>query len=128
MLTLLSFIKKYWGIALVIGGAILAFFFFKKSDTTVADQMKKLQAIHDEELKKINDAKEEERKVRAEASQKLVENLQIVQQQYEEQKAQLSDKKQIEVEALTKKLQNDPVELAKKLNEVTGFKIILPED
>ena len=55
-------------------------------------------------------------------------DLAIVEQQYEQQKKELDEKKKNEIKSILEKHQNDPVALAKRLSEVTGFKVIMPEE
>ena len=50
------YIKKYWQLSLLLAGVVIGYFFFKKERTDFAEQLQKLQHIHDEEIKKITDA------------------------------------------------------------------------
>ncbi|NBW58512.1 hypothetical protein EBR43_12220, partial [bacterium] len=72
--------------------------------------------------------RKEERKEHDNADKKLKEGLEIVEKQYQEQKKELDEKKKQEVKNVLEKYKDDPTGLAKKLSEVTGFKIIMPDE
>lgn len=122
-----TYVKKYWSLLTVIIAAIVAIVFFRKQGTDLADNIKKIQGIHDEELRKIQEARTLERRQHEENQQKLKLTLDAVQKNYADAKKDLDDKKQAQIEELVKKYKNDPDELAKKLSEVTGFVIIMPD-
>lgn len=122
----LLFIKKYWHIFLIIGGALAAFIFLRKRDTSFIDELRKVQESHDEEIKQINLVREEERRQHAENLRRRDEALAVVQKQYDENMQQLDSKKKKEIEKLVKEHGNDPEALAKQLSELTGFTVILP--
>ena len=56
-----------------------------------------------------------------------LEGLAHVQKQYEQNKKSLDDKKKEEIKTILRDHQDDPEGLAKKLSEITGFKVIMPE-
>lgn len=121
-----TYVKKYWGIAVLVVGSIAAFFLFRQQGESFADNLKKIQDLHADELKKIQDARAEEARQHEVNVKKLQETLDAVQKHYDEAKEQLDSKKKREIEEIVKQHGDDPDELAKKLSEATGFTIILP--
>lgn len=124
--TVWAYVKKYWSLALLVVGGIAAFFVFRQREISFADEYKKIKDAHDEELKRIQDARAEEKRQHEENQRKLEATLAAVQQQYAEAKKDLDAKKKAQIEELVKKYKDDPDELAKRLSEATGFTIILP--
>lgn len=124
--TIWAYIKKYWGIAAVVVGAILAFVVFKRQDVSFADQLKQIQDAHDAELKQIQAARDEEQKEHLANEKRLQDTLDAVQKQYDSAKKDLDDKKKKEIEDIVKQYGDDPGALAQKLSESTGFTIVLP--
>lgn len=120
------YVKKYWGIAVLVVGSIAAFFLFRQQGESFADNLKKIQDAHNDEVKKIQDARAEEQRQHEVNVKKLQDTLDAVQKHYDEAKEQLDSKKKREIEEIVKQHGDDPDELAKKLSEATGFVIILP--
>lgn len=125
--TVWAYVKKYWSLALLVVGAVAAFFVFRQREISFADEYKKIKDAHDEELKKIQEARAEEQRQHEENRRKLEATLAAVQQQYDDAKKDLDAKKKAQIEELVKKYKDDPDELAKQLSAATGFVIILPE-
>jgi flagellar biosynthesis/type III secretory pathway M-ring protein FliF/YscJ len=119
-------VKKYWSYVVLIVGAIIAFFLFRKQGIDLATNLQKARDSHDEEIKKINEAREEERRQHELNVKKLQESLDVVQKHYDDAKKDLDSKKKKEIEELVRQFKDDPEALAKKLSEATGFSIILP--
>jgi len=126
--TVLAYVKKYWSLVALLAGAVIAAFVFQKQGASVADKLKRVNADHDEELRKINVAREEERLQRLVNEEKLKDTLAEVQSHYDAAKKDLDSKKKKEIERLVRQHSGDPVALAKKLSDATGFKVLLPTD
>lgn len=120
------YVKKYWSYILLILGIIIALIFFRQEQLDFAEQFKKIQEAHEEELRKIEEARLQERKEHEANLKKLQDALAAVQAQYDAAKKDLDAKKKKEIEHLVKEYGDNPDELAKKLSEVTGFVIVLP--
>lgn len=120
-------LKKNWKIALLIFGVVFSFFLFKKKDQTFLERLKTVQDEHEKEIKKLNEAREKERRQHEENEARLKETLAEIQVQYESEKKTLDQKKKAEIQVIVEKHGNDPDELAVQLSKVTGFKVILPE-
>lgn len=123
----LILVKKYWQIGLLILGVVIGAFVFKKTDDSFADKFKKIQDAHDEELKKIEEAHVQERHEHEINVKKLQDTLDVIQKQYNSAKKDLDDNKKKEIEEIVKKYHNDPDSLTKRLSDVTGFIVVLPE-
>ena len=75
----------------------------QKKAISFADDMKRIQLAHDEELEKIKIAREQEVKQHETNVKKLQQTIDSVHLQYEEQKKNLDDKKKSEIDQLFKK-------------------------
>lgn len=125
--TIWAYVKKWWGLAALVIGAVVAFFVFRGQSTNFAERLKALQDVHDEELKKISDIRAQEQKEHIQNEKRLQETLDAVQRHYDEAKKQLDEKKKAEVEDIVTKFGDDPDAMARKLAEATGMTIVLPE-
>jgi len=122
-----SYIQKYWQIIFAVVVAVVGYFLYRKSQVDFATQLQEIQLQHDDELKRIESARQEERKTH-EADVKQLEATMIeVQKQYDTAKHILEDQKKAEIKEIVTLYSDDPILLSQKLSEVTGFKIILPE-
>lgn len=122
---ILNFLKTNWIVLLLAAVCIFGYFQFKKSVTTNVEQLHKLQSIHESELKKINEAHDEERKAHEANIASLQQDLMTAQKQYSDAIAALEVNKQKKIDKLIGDLGDNPVALAKKISEVTGFKLII---
>jgi len=121
-----AFVKAYWQLAVGFLIAVAGFFIFTKQKSSFSDQLSDIKKAHEEEIKKINEAREEERKAHIENERKLNETLMSIQQQYEAAKRDLDEKKRKEIENIVKKWSDDPTELSKQLSEAAGFTVVIP--
>jgi len=122
----LTFLKKYWQyIAIFFAGAASVLWFKRRPPE---DDAPAIRDAHDKQLDAINGVRKDERTKTDEATEKLEKDLAIVQRQYEDHKKELNEKKKEEIKNILEKHQDDPVALAKRLSEVTGFKVIMPEE
>lgn len=121
------FFRQYWKYILLFSASAVGFLFLRGKQSNFLDQLEDIRKAHELELKKIIAAQEEERRKNKEALEKLQKRLIDVQRQYEEAKIELDKRKKKEIEDLMTKYADDPVALANKLSEATGFTVILPE-
>lgn len=122
------FFKRSWGFFVAGTGIVLSLAFFRKKIDHYENIMQKLHESHQKELNDIKAAREEERKKYEENEKKYQERMAIIEKEYDAAKKQLDDKKREEVGKIVKKYGGKPDQLAQKLSEVTGFKIIMPEE
>lgn len=120
-------VKKYWGLIAVVLGGLIAFFVLRDKGVSFADEFEKVKENHDDELKRIEEARRLEQKAHEDNLKRLEATITAVQEQYDAAKQQLDSKKKAQVEAIVKKHGDDPEELARQLSEATGFTVILPE-
>lgn len=123
-----EFFSKFWGYFVAGFGAIAGIIFLKKQTDNYETIVQKLQESHEKELDEIKKAREEERKAYEANEKKYQERMALVEKEYEAAKKNLDEKKRKEIEDIVRNYSNQPDELAKKLAEVTGFVIIMPED
>jgi TolA-binding protein len=121
-----AFCKKYWWVFTAIVGFILYKLVFKSDIVDISETLNAIQQKHDEELKAIKEADETRRKAYEENGRKLQERLVEIERQYAEAQLQLDVKKRTELEKILQESHDDPEELAQKLSDATGFKVILP--
>jgi flagellar biosynthesis/type III secretory pathway M-ring protein FliF/YscJ len=123
-----SFFKKYWGV--LVGAVVLLFgagvFYERKRVSSKEGQKSTL-----DEGKVIDQIEE----ISSEVQQGLEENekkhddiVKSVEDQYQQQSKNLDEDKKKEVKKLAQDYAENPEELAKKLSELTGFKVVLPEE
>ena len=124
--TIWAFVKKYWALIALVVAAILMTAMGLGTKLDFASKLKAIQDAHDAELKKIDDARAEEQHKNDENLKQLQDALTAVQKQYDTQRQQLDEKKKAEIEQIVKDYGDDPVLLAKKLSEATGFEVIMP--
>lgn len=121
-----SAFKKYWQYIIAFFGGLLALVFFRKNVFT--DDLKESREEKDKLLNEIDNLRKGEREEQDQALKKLDDNLKNIQNQYDKEKKELDEKKKQEIKEILKTYENDPVGLAQKLSEATGFKIIIPDD
>jgi Tfp pilus assembly protein PilO len=122
-----SYVKKYWSYVALFFVFVLGYFLFKRQQLDFVGELKKIQDAHDEEIKRILQAREEERRQHEANLKQLQDTLSLVQRQYDDAKKDFDARKKKEVEELIKQFGDNPDELAKKLSNVSGFTIVLPQ-
>ena len=129
LLTGFAYVKKYWLAIVAVAGFVL--FEIWKSDRSSSDLTKTLDDLnkkHQQELDQIQQARDVESKKHDLDVQKMEAQLATIEKQYEDAQRQLDDTKRAEIKQIIQETQNDPVALAKKLSDVTGFQVVMPED
>ena len=99
----------------------------KRIQTAILPPMEDMKRIHDEEINSVKKAHEEERQRHDKNVKKLEEDLKTSQDKYDQTILELENKKKINVVKIVKKYGKDPAELAKKVQSITGFEIVMPE-
>lgn len=121
------FFQKHWSLLVMFVTGMIAFLFFRKN-IDLNSRIHSLNERHREEINKIEAARALERKQKEENEKKYKDTLELIKRKYIEEKQELDRKKEKEILEMVTKHGSDPQELALILSEVTGFKIILPED
>lgn len=122
-----TYVKRYWSIAVLIVGGVVAFFVLRRRETSFIDEYERITATHEAELKRIADARAEEQRAHEANVLRMQKTLDAIQKRYDEAQETLDSRKKREVESIVKRYSSDPDVLASKLAEATGFKIIMPE-
>jgi len=120
--------KKYWQIAALVALVVFSYIFFRRSSADFSDRISAIEKKHQEQLAKIEAAREEERKRHEEAERRLKEVLADIQKKYDEAMLKLDKKKKDEIARIVKENGNDPVKMSDELSAVTGIKVKLPEE
>ena len=123
-----EFLKKFWGYIVTGVGIILGLFLFKKKSDDYQVNIDDLKNTHTKEINKINEARIAERKQYEENEKRYQKALAEIQKKYDDAKQDLDKKKKDDIKEIIEKYGTRPDVLAEKLSEVTGFKIVLPED
>jgi len=131
LIRLWNVLRSHWKILLVVAAAMIVAWqirsFFVSRENVLLTQMEELNKMHEEQLDKIKKAYDEER-IRSEKNiKKLEEDLRTSQKQYESALQELDDKKKINIAKTVIKYNDDPLGLAKKVQSITGFEIVLQE-
>jgi len=127
LLKVWEYVKRHWSVLLIAAVVLVAgFFLFRHQSGTFADQLKQVQTIHAEEVNKIEAARVAEQQQHAANVKQLQDNLDASQRRYDESLKDLDAAKKAQAAAIIKQYGNDPVALAQKLSEVTGFRVINP--
>jgi hypothetical protein len=121
-------LKKNWQIIILILGVLLSVVFFRRRDADFTTKLRSIQLDHDQQIKKISESLEKERRLRELNEAKYQEIIASIQLQYESAKKELTEKKKKQIETIVSHHGNDPAELAIQLSKVTGFDIIMPEE
>ena len=123
-----SYIKKYWGFAVIVVSAILLIIFKLEADSQLRRLQQELsdnEKRHQQELDDIRKAHDVENQEHDAHIKQLEDTLKQVEKQYEDAKSHLDDEKRAEIKQIIEKYSNDPNELAKKLSDATGIRIVI---
>ena len=124
-----KFFLKFWGYFVIVGIAIvICLFLFKKNSDDSLTFVKRIQDSHNKELEELNKIRIEELLSYKDNEKKYKEQLISVEEKHEESKKIFSENKKEEVIKIIKKYNDKPEELTRKLAEITGFKIVFPEE
>jgi hypothetical protein len=123
-----SYIKKYWGFAVIVVSAILLIIFKLEADSQLRRLQQELsdnEKRHQQELDDIRKAHDVENQEHDAHIKQLEDTLKQVEKQYEDAKSHLDDEKRAEIKQIIEEYSNDPNELAKKLSDATGIPIVI---
>lgn len=121
-----SYAQKYWWILLAVAGFVIYRLIFKQESGDIAKTLADIQKRHEEELRAIRESDEKRRLAYEENAKKLQHRLDEIERQYVEAQQQLDKKKRAELEKILQESKDDPDELAKRLSDAAGFKVIVP--
>jgi Skp family chaperone for outer membrane proteins len=124
----LDFLKKFWGYFAAAGVIFFGVVVLKRKFDDYDALIEKLQGAHDDQIKALNKIREEERAKYEENQKKYEARMAAIEAEYEKAKQDLDEEKRKKVEDMVKKYSNKPDVLAKKLSDLTGFQVVLPEE
>jgi len=113
-------IKNYWYIPLIVVGAILLFLMRKKNNVFVEILQHRAEK-NKQELEALDKIQEEKLERQQQAETHAIAELKRIQEEYDQAKEGLDDKKKKEVEKLLRK---DPKKLAADLSKLMGFTVV----
>lgn len=118
-------IKNYWWIPAIAIGIVGAWIVLRKRPDALIEALQFRIKKNQEEQVELDRIHQEEIAARAVAEERAREELERIEREYEETKERLSEERRREVERLLKK---DPRKLAKELEDLMGFRVIVVED
>ena len=104
----------------------IAYVFHTQKTNMYIENIKQLELFHQEELRKINSAINEERQQHEINVAKLQSDLLDVRTKYKDSLDILDKKKKINTAGLVQKYSGDSMGMATKISEITGFKVVMP--
>lgn len=128
LITAWTYIKKYWAVFAAIAGFILFRMWQNQQQTDLAKMLDDINKKHAQELADIQKAHDVEDQQRAANEAKMEAQMAAIEKQYEAAQQQLDAEKRVEIQQILASTKDDPVALAKKLADATGFQVVLPED
>ena len=120
-----SWFKANWYLPAIAVVVIALLIFMPTSAKSLIDMVKKRREIHRKEVEALEDAHENEIIEREMALDRFHTSMEIIEEQFEENKHALDKKKKKEIEKIIKN--SDPDDLTKRISEATGFVIVFPE-
>jgi len=123
-----NYLRKYWGYFVAGLSVVFGLIIFRKKTDRYENIVQKLQDSHYKQLDEIEKARKEELAQREENERKYQERIVAIEKEYEKAKIEFDEKKRKQVDVIVKIYSAEPDKLAQRLAEVTGFKIIMPED
>ena len=119
-----SYAKRYAWLAFAVLSAVLAYVLLRRPDPgDLAKQLEEVNRLHDEELKRIQDAQAEHDRQRDEDQRKLEDALAKLDESHRQAIAALDDEKRKQVEQLLKEHGDDPAALADLLAKELGLQV-----
>ena len=136
---MVELLKKFWEylkphlvpILLFCGIVSLALYgrsLLGKERDDFVSKLKTYEALRDEEVKKIVAATEEERMLYRENLRRYEETMDAIRQKYLTDTKKLEETKTTQVKKIVEKFNEDPTGAAKQISELTGLKLVIPEN
>jgi len=134
---MLSLMRKIWKFLRPVAlpaAIIFACFFgakylisqFRSDRDGFVERVKEMQAIHDEEMKKILEAQSAERERHEQNLRQLQQELTTAMVKHEEKLKELEKQKEAESKRLFEKYKDDPVGLAQEVSRITNIPVYTP--
>lgn len=128
---LLNFSKNNWKILIIVLASVIVVWqinrIFSARQRAMSSQIDEIKKIHEDQIAKIKDAYDRELEQREQNIKQLSNDLQDSKKEYDALKQEIENKKKINIVNTAKIYKDDPKGLAKKVNSVLGFEIVLPQ-
>jgi len=126
-----DFVKSNWKTIVVIMASCIVMWqinkIFSNKESSLVKQMDDLKKIHNEQIEQIKSAYDRELDKKEKNIKQLNQDLQDSKDEYDRLKQDIEDKKKTNIINTTKTYRGDPKGLAKKVNSVLGFEVVLPQ-
>jgi hypothetical protein len=122
-----EFFKKFWGLFLA-AGAFLVYIFWKYKPQNSGELASDVRSTGDQFADAVDTVRAGEQAALDAEAKRHADEAAEIKRKYEEKRDQLDTATKVEADKIVEKYGNDPVALAEKLSEATGFKIIMPKD
>jgi t-SNARE complex subunit (syntaxin) len=117
-------IKNYWYIPVIVVLIIAALIIWRKVPDSLSEIIRKSNEMHRKEVDTLNEIHAEEIDKREKALEKYHKTIEQVEREYERDRKKLDRRKKAEIKKTIEKYQDDPVELTKRLSDITGFEVV----
>lgn len=121
---LLPFLKRHWKAIVLIGGLGLLYFLYVTQESAWISKYKKLDEIHQVEISQIEHVRDAEKIEHQKIEAELKDQLNEIQQKYEQQLAELRDQRKKAIVKIVKLYGKDPDRLADELSKTMDFRVI----
>jgi len=119
-----NFVKAHWQVVLLVAVVATCYGWIREQQAGFAQTLTELNASHQVEVDKINQARAEEDKQHAAELKQLQDSLARIQADYEHAQAQLVVQEAQEQKDIVKKYGNDADGLANLLSDKFGFAVV----
>ena len=123
-----SFLKTHWYIPLAIVGVVFLFFVSRGNSKALIEIIKKSRDSHKKEVDSLDNIHAEEVEKREVAIRRYHETVDEIEKNFTESSQALDKKKKSQIKKIIDEVGDDPAELTKRISELTGFDIVLPEN
>jgi len=124
--TVLSFLKTHWVTILILAAAIgIGGYNFYKT-TQLGKIVAQQQQSFDAQIRRLQVIDQQQIAQRDEAIHRYETTVATIESRYEQERHTLNDLERQEIEQIVKETMNNPEELAHRINQATGFTVIMP--
>jgi hypothetical protein len=123
-----SWLKAYWYIPVIIIAIFVLTIIFYQPPASLMSLVERRRKLHEKEVESINNIHAEEIKKREEALLAYQKTIKAIEEKYNKDKADLTERKKSQIKKIVEETHNDPDLLAKKLADQMGFEIVYPKE
>lgn len=119
------FLKTHWYLPLIALGALVAYLMKDKELVDWEKVLQRSRDSHKEEVRVIEEAHAKAEARKAIERHRVAEALKQVEEEYLRNERELTAQKKKRVEKIAKKLRDDPLAMAKEIEQETGYRVIV---